>query len=287
MTDKDPRSLNLSWSQLRAYEECAQKGYLQRTGHRSAATNLRTFFPGMVVDHIMDRWLADPNRRPGAMAAMVADAIGEVEREAVATGDGVVRWKEHLTDRDEVREFCVELVTRLEPILYRLVLPYPHLTHNRFRVPLRIPHLDGQPVIVHLVGEMDLLVGGDGQHIIWDLKGTRDDSYWRKVLGQLMFYDLADFVATGSRSRAVGLIQPMCTEQVLRWELTDDHRAALHARVIGLANRIWRDEQDCKKDHHGCNWCSVRHACARFAPTAPGPATFGARLAGSAPGGRT
>lgn len=282
---EDPRSLNLSWSQLRTFEECAQKGFLQRAGKRSAAGDLRTYFPGMVVDHIMDRWLADPAHPSGAMAAMVADAIGEVEREAIATGDGVVRWKQHLTDRDEVREFCVELVTRLEPILRDLVLPHRHLAHHRFRVPLRIPYLDGEPVIVHLVGEMDLLVGEDGEHVIWDLKGTRDDSYWRKVLGQLVFYDLADFVATSKRTRTVGLIQPMCKEPVLRWDLTDEHRAALHTRVIGLANNIWRGTRDCKKDTHGCNWCSVRHACVRYAPTDNPLETFGARLAGATPGG--
>ena len=43
-----------------------------------------------------------------------------------------------------------------------------------------------------LVGEIDLLVfDREGRVIVWDLKATKNNEYYRKVLGQLAFYALA------------------------------------------------------------------------------------------------
>lgn len=259
----DEHLIKISWSQLRAHEECAQKARLQRRGHRSRAADLRSYYPGMVVDHLMEQWLDDPDRKPGGMLAALPVALDEVVNQAADSGDGVVRWK-HADDRSEVYKFCAELVTRLEPILVRLILPHPFDGHRRFKVPLTVPYLDGTPTTIMLVGETDLRTREAEGHSIWDLKGTADNSYWRKVLGQLIFYDLTDWIETQHKPRRVGLIQPMCTTPVLQWMVTDDQRRAILARIVSYAASVWRDDAQCKKDTHGCTYCNVRHACPRF-----------------------
>lgn len=257
--------INLSWSQLRTAEECKQKLHLIRGGHKSAVSNLRNFFHGMVADRCMVTWLRDPQRQPGQMPGMVEDAINDVERESRETGGGIVRWR-NADDRDELRQFCIDMVTRLEPILYRHVLPYRFHVGLRFKTPVKLPYLDGQPATVNLIGEMDLLVErGDG-HVIWDLKGTKDDSYWRKVLGQLVFYDLVIYAMHGRPSSYAGLIQPMCAAPLVGMAITDDQRRQMWARIAGLATTIWSKDDTCKPTTAGCDWCEVRHACVRYKP---------------------
>lgn len=259
MTNKP---LSISWSALRVHEECHQKSALMRAGKRSKAMDLRSFYHGMVVDWLQRRWLADPDRQPGQMEAGLDDAIESVANEARESGDGVVRWK-HVNDKAELRAFCLELVRRLEPILYSLVLPYPFQEGLRFRQPLNVPGLDGTPTEIHLTGEMDLLVHPPEGWIVWDLKGTRDNGYWRKVLGQLVFYDLVVALQHGERTYKVGLIQPMCDEQVMEFTVTDQMRNELLGRIARMATDIWRNDTTCKESPSGCQWCEVRHACPR------------------------
>lgn len=255
--------LQISWSQLRAHFECRRKAALLRAGHRSRAQNLRNYFHGMVVDGIMRRWLSDPHRRPGQMVAGVQDYIDHAVRQAAHDGDGVVHWR-HAEDRQELQRFCVDLLHRLEPILDTYVLPYPFTNAHVFRTPIVIPHLDGTPTTIYLRGEMDLLVDTPAGPVIWDLKGTRDDTYWRKVLGQLLFYDLALLSSRGTPSRRVGLIQPMCQRPMLEWVLTDQQRREMASAVVSMAADIWRAALPCQPSS-SCVFCEVRHACPRFA----------------------
>jgi len=266
VTHPADRPLSISWSQLRTHMECRQKGHLLRAGKRSPAANIRGFYHGMVVDSIMRDWLADPHRRPGTMTGLVDDYITQGEKDAIARGSGVVRWK-NADDRAVLRQFCIDLLTRLEPILDELVLPYQFFSALTFRVPVTVPYLDGTPTTVYLRGEMDLLVREtDGHWAVWDLKGTRDDQYWRKVLGQLLFYDLATLALHGQPTTRVGLIQPLCARPVLEWQLTDDHRRQIWAAVISMATDIWRTDVPCKSDTASCAFCEVRHACPRYDP---------------------
>lgn len=262
MTD---RPISISWSGLRAHEECHQKSHLIRSGKRSPAKNLRGYFHGMVVDRVMMDWLADPDRSPGAMAGMIDAAIDTGIEAARTDGDGIVRWRGP-DDRATLRTFCVDLVTRLEPILRDLVLPYPFQAAHRFRVPVQMPYLDGKPITVHLIGEMDLLVHHDDGPVVWDLKGTADNSYWRKVVGQLIFYDLAVLAQSGQPTVRCGLIQPMCDEPVLSFTLTPELRRQMWGRILRMAADIWRADTTCKDGTAGCNWCEVNHACSRFTP---------------------
>lgn len=258
------KPIRISWSGLRAHADCRQKSYLIRSGKRSKAADLRLFFHGMVVDKAMVDWLLNPNRSAGDMKAAVDGLIDSVAQEAVDSGDGVVRWR-HRGDRAELREFCIELVDKLEPILHERILPHPFEVRRRFTVPVTMPYLDGTPTTVLLTGEMDLLVQHDGW-VVWDLKGTRDNDYWRKVLGQLVFYDLATLALHGEPSRLTGLIQPMCNQPVVEFELNNDQRTVMWTRIQAMAEDIWRENNECKKTTGGCNWCEVKHACPRYQP---------------------
>lgn len=269
------KPLRISWSAIRSHEECHQRSYLMREGKRAKVSNIRNFFHGMVVDQIMREWLDNPLIRHGDISGLVTATMDEmegVEREKGA----MVRWRD-AADRKTVRDFCTELVNRLEPILEQHVLPYQYEHGKWFKVPMSLLDADGQQRDIVLTGEMDLLVYNDGP-IVWDLKGTADDQYWRKVIAQLVFYDLAVWVAGKTKTRFVGLIQPMCNERLLTFEVTDEDRRNLMIRIQRYAHDVWAGERRCTQDTSKCHWCDVKHACSRFQQ--PSTAVFGELAAG-------
>ena len=217
----DYRPLKVSWSQLRNHEECHRKSYLLRSGKKAKVTNVRNFYHGSVVDQVMRDWLESPLRQPGGMQKMVDRVMSEVADEAKGN-DQLIRWR-NAQDKEDVRQFCLTLVERLEPILRERVLPFQHEVGKWFKVPIQLPDPYGVLREVTLIGEMDLLCYDDGP-IVWDLKGTADDQYWRKVLGQLTFYDIVITISSGQRTRKTGLIQPMCSEPVLEFVIDDAMR---------------------------------------------------------------
>ena len=259
-----PDTINVSWSALRTHEECRMKGRLMREGKRTPVTNLRNFYQGMVVDSVMQAWLADPNRQPGQMVAMVDDQIDKGAEDARVSGDGIVRWR-HPGDRDEVRAFCIECVRRLEPLLVQHVTRHRFYAPFRFKVPIRMPDVDPD-LTINLTGEMDLLIDRQPGWVVLDLKGTGDDQYYRRVIGQLVFYDLAVLGLHGERTLHTGLIQPMCTEPWLRFDITEQMRRELWARIARMVAEIRADDLPCKEGTGGCSWCEVRHACPRYSP---------------------
>lgn len=264
--------VRISWSRLRVHAECKQKSWLLASGKRASGQDMRNFYHGMVVDRIMRHWLDDPGRAPGQMRAMVDEIIDTEEARIRADGEGVVRWR-NAEDKHDVREFCAELCDRLEPLLYELVLPYEFENGKRFKIPIELPGPDGRPAQVILVGEMDLFVINDGP-VVWDLKGTRDNSYWRKVLGQLVFYDIATWAATGQQTRMTGLIQPMCDQRVIEYTISETDRSAMVSRIHRMALDMWTEQRQCKTDWAGCSTCEVRHACPRFATNPDGTASL-------------
>jgi hypothetical protein len=252
------------------------KSFLIRDGKRAKVSNIRNFFHGSVVDAIMRVWLDNPQHPAGAMAAMVDELIDRTEAEEKDKGN-IVRWR-NADDRETVRGFCVELVNRLEPLLQQHVLPYTYRHGYWFKVPMSIKDAAGRPRDILLTGEMDLLVENDGP-VVWDLKGTADDQYYRKVVAQLTFYDLAVWASTGRKTRYAGLIQPMCTERVMAWEITDDARRNLLVRISRYAHDVWAGEKTCTTDRAVCHWCDVKHACPRFSTDAFGSLAEGLRAA--------
>jgi hypothetical protein len=268
------KPLRVSWSAIRTYEECHAKSALIRDGKRAKVSNIRNFWPGTVVDQAMRVWLDSPQPRP-AMADLIAEVMDSSQAQEKEKGN-VVRFRD-AGDRDFVRSFCTDLVNRLEPLLEEHVLPYPYEHGKWFKVPLTIPGLDGQPRDILLTGEMDLLVDNDGP-VVWDLKGTADDQYYRKVVAQLTFYDLAVWASSGVKTRFAGLIQPMCTERVMAWVITDEARAQLLTRIERYAHGVWADERTCTDKTGTCHWCDVKHACPRYSQ--PSADVFGDLAAG-------
>lgn len=254
------KPLRVSWSSLRSHEECHERSFLLREGKRAKVTNIRNFYPGTVVDHAMRVWLdAGPDRPP--MTELVTAAMADTETDEKARGN-IVRFRDS-EDRNEVRKFCLELVSRLEPILAKHVVPYPHQCGKWFKIPLSLPDAEGNPRDILLTGEMDLIVDNGGP-VVWDLKGTADNQYWRKVVAQLIFYDLAVWISTSKKTRFVGLIQPMCDERLLPFEVTDADRSQMMLRIQRYAHDVWAGERSCTDDTAKCHWCDVRHACSKF-----------------------
>jgi hypothetical protein len=272
----DSEVLRLSWSRLRLHDECPAKGDLMRR-HKSPVADARNYFHGNVVDLLMRRWLAQDNPEPGWMAAQLDAVFEESLTIAKDSGDGIVRWK-NLNDKDETREFCRELVKRLEPILVKYALPFTWEPAVRFSVPIDVPYLDGTKREIYLVGEMDLMVRDNQARIgVWDLKGTRDNQYYKKVLGQLSFYALAVRAMTGQFPAFTGLIQPMCDQQVLPVAVDADAVRQMAARIVKTAHDIWAGRLAPKADNAGCSYCPVQHACSKFAVLGkPGRASLSA-----------
>lgn len=266
------REIAISWSRLRSWTECRQKAFLQAQGKKSPAADIRVYFPGTVVDRAMRKWLEQDRQQPGELAAMTDQVLDAALDEARDTGDGVVRWRT-LTDRAEVRDWCHELLTRLEPILFERVIPWDYSPALRFRTPLTVPYLDGSPQTVWLIGEMDLLCRTRQEpwhYAVWDLKGTADSNYWRKVTGQLLFYDLAVRCMFEIYPDASGLIQPMCEQPVLSFAFTPEHRAGCMQSIVRYCQSTWAGDVAPKDSTSGCDRCEVRHACARYAQPAGG-----------------
>jgi PD-(D/E)XK nuclease superfamily len=259
----DDGALRLSWSRLRLHDECPAKGDLMRR-HKSPVQDIRNFFHGNVVDLAMRRWLSQEEPEPGWMSAQV-DAIFEESADiAKDTGDGVVHWRS-ATDRAETLDFCRELVARLEPALARYALPFTWEPAVRFAVPVAVPYLDGRLREIILVGEMDLLVTDcEGRIAVWDLKATRDNNYYKKVLGQLAFYAIAVKLMKGQFPAMTGLIQPMCETRVLPVTVDRDAVAQMAGRMTKAAQDIWAGRLAPKADNAGCAYCPVKHACPKF-----------------------
>jgi hypothetical protein len=259
--------LKLSWSRVRLHSECPQKGHLTSLGRRSKLADARVFFAGNVVDRCMRQWLSDsddPQR--GWMSAQVDRIMDETEQGTQENGDGVIRWKPD--ERAKVREKCQRAVFQLEDDLSLLLSLWRPPSHGwdpapRFEVPLAIPRPDGSRAQIILHGEIDLLVvkpAGDIE--VWDLKTTADNQYWRKTLGQLVFYEIAVWaMKKGKWPVRSGLLQPLCDETMPSWQFTADHRTQMFQRIVAVANDILDGRVDPTPSPSKCHYCDVKHAC--------------------------
>lgn len=274
------REVSISWSRLKDHEECQEKAYLLGRGFRSPVTDIRVFFKGTVADRCMRQWLDQDNPELGWMAAHVDTILDKEVVEARETGDGGVNWK-HPGDKDEVRAWVKTCVTKLEPLLVKYALPYDYQPALRFKVPINLPYLDGTLQRIWLNGELDLLCEVprldetvSRRFHVWDLKATENDQYYKKVIGQLVFYDIAIRAKYGAWPVASGIFQPMCLEPMVPFTLTMDHRREMMARIERAVRQQWAGQHHPKESDAGCNWCPVQHACPKFALAKPGKAPF-------------
>jgi len=216
--------------------------------------------------------------------AKQVDAIMDAEEKAAKeSGDGVVKWR-NSSDRAEVREMCIEAVGQLEDDLWTELHLWKPPAYDwdpapRFEVPVTIPHPAGYKEQIFLVGEIDLLIrrpfnerdvydlhqfpGERPEKVVevWDLKTTRDNQYWRKTLGQLVFYEIAVWVMTRQWPVRSGLFQPLCDETTPNWQFTMEHRTQMLQRIVSVAGDIWTGRLDPKPEKNLCARCEVRHAC--------------------------
>jgi len=276
-----PQRIRISWTQLSNHEYCKQKAVLIRQHKKSPTDNVRNFFHGTVCDRVMRAWLSEPDPTPGAMPGMVEDFIDLCAEELRAEESGVVLWKSR-TDRAEMTEFCKTLVTRLEPMLVKWVLPFDYEPEYRFQVPIRVPYLDGTPAEIELVGGIDVLVrlpayGSASDLPRWqayDLKATANPDYVRKTLAQGIFYDLAILAGFGRAPDEFTFLLPMVEDrQFVAAGVTDADRRSMLARIVAVAHDRWRGDDAPKLDAAGCSWCPVRGACRKFSPRAVGAFT--------------
>lgn len=259
----DSKPLRISWSRIRSHEECHAKGHLIASGYKAKSADVRMYFHGTVVDSCMRQWLSQDSPEKGWMRARVDEILEEEEVKAAETGDGVVRWR-NLQDKQELREFCRELVVRLEKQLEQCCLPFSWQPAPRFTAPVTVPYLDGSPRQIELTGEIDLLVLQRDNLVVYDLKATKNNEYWRKVVGQLVFYEIAMRILKQQWPLFSALLQPMATPAVVPFRFTDEQRRQMMLRICNTANDIWRGNILPKAGSEGCRDCFVRHACPKY-----------------------
>ena len=258
--------IRLSWSQLRTADECRQKRFLTVSGARKQARDQRVFLPGNVTDRVVRTWLKnDPKSHIGEMPGMVSETLDTIRNEILEKGERVA-WKRDVNDRKQIEKDCIEAVTKIEPVLLKHVVPFEYEADFRFDAPLLLPR-DGGKELINLIGYMDIIVrGDDGRIRVFDVKHTRDSSYWRKTVGQLTFYDFAVQLLFKTKTSQTGLFQPLCAKEVYPYEVTDQARAEMYQRIVRVVTDIWNNDNAPNEHNKFCGQCEMRMACPKFAP---------------------
>lgn len=268
MTPPDPDTLDpvqISWSGLKRWENCPQH-HLRVIQHKTEKSqNGRIFLPGTVCDLVQRRWLESDKPEPGQMAEMVEQIFSEVVEE----GESTIHWKGNpVTDKDNVKAQCRQVVTNLEPWLLENVLPYDYQPEVKFKAYMQVPYIcEGRFGIVKMIGGIDIVVRDDqGKFRLYDLKVTSNDSYIRSTLAQLTFYDLAWGVIQGDFYHAVewGFVTPALPEKMIPITVDREDRSAMLSRVVKYAQGFWKDDWKPKADDTGCGYCEAKGACEKF-----------------------
>jgi CRISPR/Cas system-associated exonuclease Cas4 (RecB family) len=256
----EPTTYKISWSSLQRFELCKQKQHLISQGFGAPGKDVRNFLAGTVVDSVQKAWLENP---VGSMLDLVEDHFNK----SVAKSEekDTLKWRSK-NDKSNILKICKSAAVLLEPILRHRVLPYDYEPGRWFQVPVKIQNpKTSQIEEIILRGEFDLLVREkDGKFVVWDLKTTADNDYWRKSFGQLVFYDLAMMAMFNEFPKKVGFIQPLCDEQVKEFIVTDADRADIWTRINLMMRDTWDGNFEPKEDNTGCSFCEVVNKCAKF-----------------------
>jgi hypothetical protein len=252
--------VKISWSSLQRFELCKQKQFLVAEGLSVPGQDVRNFLVGNVMDSIQKEWLDNP-------VGNMVDLVPEHFEKAVAKSQerGTIKWRNR-DDKKNMVAACTGIAIMLQPILVARVLPYDYEPAKWFSEVVNIKDQNtGEIKEVILRGEFDLLVReDDGEYVVWDLKATANNDYWKKTVGQLTFYDLVIMSMFGKYPKKTGLIQPACDEQVKEFFFTDEHRREIWGRISAFAHAEWAGDHTPKADNAGCSWCEVQHACEKF-----------------------
>ncbi len=259
------RTVKISWSSLKTHEECKQRGALNRQGKRIKVADVRNFFPGRITDKVTRNWLQD-----GGAGTPMVDRVRPLidqELDKAKTKGEVVVWRDSI-DREWITQQCIQAVKNIEPALKRFVLPYQYQVDFKFAAPFLVGAPDGGMDRVLLNGYMDIIVydQATGTWRIYDVKHTENKDYWRGSFGQLAFYSLANMIMFGAKPVEVGFFQPLVTEQVKRFAISDSEVNHLSTRVQAMAYDVWSGDETPRKDMDVCHFCDVKHACSKFKP---------------------
>lgn len=251
-------------------------------GKSTPTVDGRVFLPGTVADRVMRAWLDSPDPQAGQMEQMVPeylDRFSQPPAEGVADEPDrykIIKWRGNpRRDKALVRNFVVEVVRDLEPILLKYVVPHEYEPEVKFRVSIAIPYLDGRLTQVDLIGGIDIVSRllypewdlAKGDWVLYDLKATKDPAYIGKVIGQGIFYDIAlgHWIGDVSQPKRFGFIAPAIPERVVWTQITDEDRRHMMTRIISFAQGQWRKDWDPKESDVGCKYCEVHHACSKWA----------------------
>lgn len=268
-TPKKPNSppdpVVISWSGLKRWENCPQHQLRTIRKETAQSEKGRIFLPGTVLDLTQRRWLDSDDPLPGQMHEIVVQVFDEV----VDLGESKIRWNGSPTeDRKNIIRDLQQDITVLEPWLIKNVLPFSYQAEVKFRAHMEIPYLcEGMRAPVKMIGGIDIVVqDDDGKFHLYDLKRTKDPSYIRSTLAQLIFYDTAWGIIQGDFNHAVewGFVAPALPELLIPITVDHDDRRLMMSRIIKYAQGVWRDEWSPKANDTGCNWCEARGVCDKF-----------------------
>ena len=264
-----PAPLSICWTALQRYEACHQRHLRTMEGKAIRKPYAsRDFLAGNIADRVQRAWLHLPDPQPGQMAAMVPDMLDRwtnPDREDEEFQP--IKWRgDPQVDRKEVQEFCTLVVTRLEPILLKWVVPFDYQPELRFEAWIGLPDLNGDTTPVRLVGAIDIVVRlPDGRFVLFDLKATKQESYMSKTLGQGIFYDVSWAHYWGEHPIRFGFIAPALEERLIWCDINEGDRAVMRSRIMRFAHGMMAGEWAPKADDEGCEHCDCKHVCDKYA----------------------
>jgi hypothetical protein len=250
---------------LKTYETCHHRSLKQQQGFGAAVRDGRVFLAGTLADRSMRRWLEEDEPQPGGMVKYLDELF---EEHTGRDAEYAIKWKGNPNqDRAKVRAQVVACLTKLEPLLYKHVVPFDYQPELRFRTPIAIPYLDGKPTRIDLVGGIDIAVRDHaGDFELLDLKNTANDSYANTMIGQLIFYSLAWHSWWGDKAqpKRAAFLTPLCREQYVPLEITREDKRVMLSRIIRYCEGVWRKEWEPREDNEECWNCDVKHACDKW-----------------------
>ena len=258
-----PRKLRLSWSRLKAYEGCRQRGKLMMEGKKSPITDGRNFLPGTLADRCMRRWLEAGQFNSGGMLDYLDD---EWSTHTGKDSEYRINWRGNPTeDKQSVVEDVQNALKILEPILMKKVTPFSFKPEFRFTSVVGIPGLNGETVHIEIFGAVDVATHFEmGKYGIYDLKITRRDDYIKSTLAQVIFYDLAFRGWTGVNPVDHGFFTPLLPEKEIYLKVTDDNRREMISRIVAYCHNVWSGRWELTRNEQECWNCPTKAACPKF-----------------------
>lgn len=266
--EKGEKPLYVSWSRLYSWETCHQQGWRHAKLRQGATVkDGRNFLHGTLADRAMRQWLEqEAPHLPGQMSSYVDEAWNE------HTGPDAeyrIKWRgDPIEDQEKVRNLAKKVVTNLEQFLLARVLPYDFEPEMRFKVPLKIPGLDGRPRTIVLNGGIDIAVRDPKTGKVWlyDLKATENESYVRGgIMAQLIFYSTAWAIMFGAPGEMeCAYLTPACKAQYHSLMIDSQDRKILMSRIVEYAHGIWSDANEPVESNTPCWNCDVKHLCDKF-----------------------